>query len=252
MTPAGGRRVAGARRRLGHARGSARGPAQDPAAVRLVDLSHPLAPGVPTYPGDPEFRAEAALAVDPDGCNVLALHLGSHTGTHVDAPRHVLARGAGVDELPLGLFTGPAVVVDVTAAGRDEGVGWADVAHRAEEFRPGAVVVLRTGWSRHAGTQEYLHHPWLTRDAARRIVARGVRTLAVDALSPDRTGSGGAADWSVHEVVLGAGGVLAENLTNLAALPSRDPWIAFLPLRLAGGDGSPVRAVAWSRSAGRR
>ncbi|WP_181780980.1 cyclase family protein, partial [Pseudonocardia pini] len=103
---------------------------------------------------------------------------------------------------------------------------------------PGAVLVVCTGWSAHFGTAAYLDHPWLTADAARAVVAAGVRAVAVDTLSPDPTGT-----LSVHETVLGAGGVIVENLRGVERLLGQEPSLTFYPLALSG-DGSPVRAVA--------
>ena len=214
--------------------------------MRIVDLSQPVHAGMQVYPGDPEVSMAPAATLERDGVNVLAVHSGSHTGTHVDAPFHVLADGARLDELDLGLFHGPAVTVDVLDRAPGTGIAWADLAPVADRLGPGVVLVLHTGWSVRFGTPAYLHHPWLTADAAERVVAAGVRALAVDTLNPDptfATGSG-AGDLPVHRVVLGAGGVIVENLTNIAQLASlTDPVLSFFPLPLAGADGAPVRAV---------
>ena len=215
--------------------------------MTFVDLTQPLEPGVPAYPGDPEFRTEPALTLERDGCNVLAVHLGSHTGTHVDAPFHVRADGARLEELPWELLTGPAVVVDVSRAAPRAALRWDDLAPHAAALRPGAVVLLRTGWSRYWRDGRYLEHPWLTADAARRLLGTGVRTLGVDCLSPDPPGR-----LDVHAAVLGAGGVIVENLTGLDALTGLlDPHVGFFPLPLAAADGAPVRAVGWSGPAPR-
>ncbi|GAB7190215.1 cyclase family protein [Kineococcus sp. NUM-3379] len=214
----------------------------------FLDLTQPMTPGMPVYPGDPEFRSTPAATLQRDGCNVLALHLGSHTGTHVDVPFHVRADGARLDEVPLERLGGPAVVVDVRDTAAREGIGWERLAPHAARFRPGAVVLLHTGWSRHWGAPGYGAHPWLEPGAAARLVAAGVRSLGVDCLSPDPPGSLG-----VHTAVLGAGGILVENLTGLERLDClADPHVAFFPLPLAGADGAPVRAVAWAgRTPGR-
>jgi len=216
----------------------------------IVDLSHPLGPGISVYPGDPPFRVDQAATLAADGVNVTSLHLGTHAGTHVDAPFHLLADGASIDALALELFTGPAVVVDVRGREAGEAIGWDALAGRAAEFRPGAVVLLHTGWSRFFGTPAYLRHPWLTGDAARRLVAAGVRTLGVDTLSPDPTPASDSAalDLPVHHAVLGAGGVIAENLAGLEQVTFADPRISLFPLPIAGADGAPVRAVAWPGS----
>jgi arylformamidase len=216
----------------------------------VVDLSQPVHEGMQVYPGDPAVSIHQAVRLAVDGVNVLSIHAGSHTGTHVDAPFHVLAEGARLDELELTLFHGPAVVADVRGLPARAPIDWAQLEPCAAALRPGAVLVVHTGWSEHFGTSRYLEHPWLTEDAARRVLASGVRSVAVDALSPDPTPADGAETGPLpaHRVLLGAGGVIVENLTNVAALARlADPVLSFFPLALAGADGAPVRAVAMSR-----
>lgn len=212
---------------------------------RLVDLSHPVQDGMPVYPGDPAVRVRPATTVAEHGYNVLHLQMGSQSGTHVDAPYHFLQDGARIDELPLELFLGPARVVDVRGKPPRGRIGWDDLSPHAEHLVPGCLLVLHTGWDEHWGTPAYLEHPFLTAEAADRIVAAGVRTVAVDALSIDETVVDGqaAGGFAAHDAVLGAGGVIVENLCNLAALSTASLVLSVLPLRLAAADGAPVRAV---------
>jgi kynurenine formamidase len=219
-----------------------------PSPVRgIVDLSHPLDDDTPVYPGDPVARFEPATTIAEHGYNVLHVRMGSQTGTHVDAPFHFLEDGARIDQLPLELFLAPAVVADVRGRAPHTAITWADLAPVAPRLAPGRMLLLRTGWDEHWGTDRYFDHPFLDGDAAERVVAAGVRTIGLDALSLDETVLGGepAGGFAAHFAVLGAGGVIVENLTNLAAVRSVDPVVSVLPLRLAGADGAPVRAVAF-------
>ena len=209
-----------------------------PGPWRVVDLSHPLDDRTQHYPGDPAVRLSPARSLERDGYRVQHLHLGSHSGTHVDAPSHVVEDGVGVDELPMHLLVGPAVVVDLRDLGPREPVGWERLAAYA---RPGRMLVLHTGWDRFWGSVRYEDHPYLDAEAAEELVTVGVRTVGIDALSVDETG--GTA-FPAHEALLGAGGVVVENLTGLAAVDHPEPVLSVLPLPLRGGDGSPVRAVA--------
>ncbi|GJE94651.1 cyclase family protein [Phanerochaete sordida] len=220
----------------------------------FVDLTHRLDSDIAVYPGDPPFSSCPHLTLSADGVNVARLTFGSHAGTHVDAPIHFVADGKKIDEIPPETFVGPAVVVDLTAqrelCDREE-VQWADLAlcEDALKARPGAILLLRTGWSRYWGTPRYFEHPFLSAEAARRIVATGVRLVGVDTLSPDETVLDEAAaaqhEYAFHKVVLGAGIVIAENLTGLDAIQDGEWVVSLLPLKLGGCDGSPVRAVAW-------
>lgn len=206
--------------------------------MRVVDLSHPLDDRTQVYPGDPPVRLRAARSLERDGYRVSELHLGSHSGTHLDAPSHLVPDGATVDELPLHLLVGPAVVVDVRDLGPREPVGWERLTAHA---RPGRTLVLHTGWDRFWGSARYEDHPYLDGEAARELVAAGVRAVGTDALSVDETGG---ADLPAHAALLTAGGVVVENLTNLQAVDHPEPLLSVLPLPLRGCDGSPVRAVA--------
>ena len=80
-----------------------------------------------TFPGDPDVEIGSALTIERDGVNVLAVHIGSQTGTHVDAPSHVLSDGPRLDELPLDRFIGPAAVADVRHVDADAPITWQDL-----------------------------------------------------------------------------------------------------------------------------
>ena len=204
---------------------------------RIVDLSVPVGPDTQVYPGDPEPGFTPHSTIPIDGYNVLALHLGSHTGTHIDAPYHVRADGSRLDDLELGLCTGPATVVDVRGLGPREPITWDRIA--AARLAP--IVLIHTGWSRHYGTQAYFDHPFLDAAAVRQMLGLGVRTFCIDApsidLTPDR-------NLPAHLLIADAGGVIGENFRNLDLVDWADPFVSCLPIKLAGADGAPVRAVA--------
>ncbi|MBK0419675.1 cyclase family protein [Leucobacter sp. CSA1] len=209
--------------------------------MTLVDLSRPVTSGMPVYPGDPEVRIDEALDIETDGVAVASLRMGSHTGTHLDAPSHSIAGGRTVDRIPLDLLCGEARVLRASSVGPGEGI----VADHLDAPLPAElprIVLLGTGWDRAFGTPEALQHPHLAVEFARRLWDRGARVLGVDTFSPDPTDPAATA-MPVHEFWLGGDGVIVENLTGLLALPDRVE-AALLPLRLAGVDGSPVRAVA--------
>jgi kynurenine formamidase len=108
------------------------------------------------------------------------------------------------------------------------------------------VAVLRTGWEERYGTPGYYDHPFLDRRAAQLILDAGVKTVAIDALNVDETLLEGEhpEGYPAHHAILGAGGVIAENLANLAAVDFSNPLFSLLPIKLGGSDGAPVRAVA--------
>lgn len=211
-----------------------------------MDLSHPVDGTTQVYPGDPPVRLTPATTIAADGVNVLHVHLGSHSGTHVDAPYHFVEEGRRIDTMDPKLFVGPAAVIDVRGKGPRERITVEDLKPREGELSEGVIAVIRTGWDEHFGTEKYYDHPFLDRRAAQLLLDAGVRTVATDALNVDETPLEGPhpEGFPVHHLVLGAGGAIAENLTNLSAIDFPDPVLSILPIRLHGSDGAPIRAVA--------
>ncbi|WP_341954066.1 cyclase family protein [Salinibacterium sp. TMP30] len=209
----------------------------------LRDLSHPINDGMSAYPGDPEVHIAPALTLDADGVAVTRIDMGSHTGTHIDAPSHTIAGGRTMTDVGLEELVGDAIVLRVTGLSEGETYNWdALEAHGELPAKLPPIVIIDTGWSRWFLDDRRTRHPALSPDAARELMARGMRVLAVDTLSPDPTGSDSEA-FPVHDVVLGSDGLIVENIRGLEDLPSRFQ-VGFFPLRL-GGDGAPVRAVAF-------
>jgi kynurenine formamidase len=209
----------------------------------LVDLSHPVVDGMQVYPGDPAVHIVPALTVAADGVDVASIRMGSHAGTHVDAPSHSIAGGRTMADVALDELVGEALVVRVPGLADAQVYGWRELEEAGTlPGRVPPIVLVDTGWAAHFGSERALRHPALDADAARELQRRGMRVLAVDTLSPDPTGTADAS-FPVHEVVLGADGLIVENVRGLEALPAT-VRVGFFPLRLAG-DGAPVRAVAF-------
>lgn len=235
-------------------------------ASSIVDLSHKLEPDMQIYPGDSVFTCTPTLEIEDHGCNVHLMSIGSHTGslcaqsrivsrkldekitgTHVDAPYHFFADGKKIDEIPLSTFIGPALTIDLSFKTAREVITWADLSSYSSSMHQGIILLLYTNWSKYWKTPKYYDHPFLTRDAAEKIMATGIRVIGVDMLSPDETrldGTMGELGFGAHQVILSAGGVIAENLTNLKEVISKGAAVSMIPLNIRGCDGSPVRAFA--------
>jgi arylformamidase len=203
---------------------------------KLLDVSVPLAPGMPTYPGNPEFDLQPVKRIaDGGSSNNSRLVLGTHTGTHVDAPRHFFDDAAGVDELALNLLLGRARVVEIQKRG---GIVAEDL--QAAGLREDLRVLLKTPnsalWNTPAFHEEYTH---LTESAARYLVEQGVKVVGIDYLSVEQFRKPGA---PAHRALLSEGIVIIEGL-NLAEADPGMYELYCLPLRIAGGDGAPARVV---------
>jgi kynurenine formamidase len=248
---------------------SAARPAVAPAALdlrawRAVDLTHAFDERTVYWPTAPSrFELKALHRGPTDGgyfYSAYALCTPEHGGTHLDAPVHFAVGRHSADQVPLDRLMGPAVVIDVSAraaADADYRLTAADV--EAWESRHGAVpagtiVLLRTGWSARwpdakrylgddtPGDASRLHFPAYGADAARLLVeTRRVAALGVDTASLDH---GPSKDFIVHQIANGANVPGFENLANLQELPETGATVIALPMKIAGGSGGPLRAVA--------
>lgn len=196
---------------------------------------------MPIYPGDPEVSITPALSVAHDTVAVTHLALGSHSGTHLDAPSHSVEGGRTVDEIPLELLQGEAFILRAPV-GPHHRITASDLLDPLPDRLPN-IVCIATGWDRHFADGQALAHPSLSLELAGELWERGGRVLGIDALSPDPSDDSAGGRLPVHELWLGRDGVIVENLTRLTELPVRSE-IIFAPLRLAGVDGSPIRAMA--------
>lgn len=203
--------------------------------MRIYDISVPLGEGLPVYPGDPRVLVEPALALEKgDGANVCRITLAGHSGTHVDAPSHMLAHGATLDAVPLSLLMGRALVADLRGA--------AEIGPRQLEglpLRGEERLLLKTDnsllWGLPGFRTEYVS---LSSEGAEFLLQAGIRLVGIDYLSIESY----AGDGSVHRALLGAGVVILEGL-DLSPVEGGVYELLCLPLRIPGGDGAPARAV---------
>ena len=213
--------------------------------MRFIELSHTIEPGMKTYPGLPEPRAEILLDheasrpryQDQSEFLIASLHLCGNTGTYVDSPLHRYRNGTDLAGLPLERLAQLRTVVVDAPAGLERGIG-AEV-FRDIEVREHAVLV-RTDWSKHWRTPRYFEpHPFLTRAACEHLAGEGASFVGIDSLNIDDM-----EDFArpAHTVLLGAGIPVCEHMTNLAAAPRSGGWLHAAPIAWKGGATFPVRA----------
>jgi arylformamidase len=211
----------------------------------LFDLTRPIYSGMAVHLGDPAVSLVAAARHETDGYAVTQICLGSHTGTHLDAPAHFQAGGKTLDQYALERLVGPALLVDCRPAdasdggpGRDDGGPTGpgapidasflrDRLARYDRLPPGGIVLLRTGGR------------LLTTEAAQVLLDQDIGMVGTDAPSLD------GEPYPVHTMLLGAGVLLLEELAGLDRVEPGPLMCACLPLAVVGTDGAPARVVAW-------
>ena len=208
--------------------------------MTILDVSIPIHDAMTVYRGNPPVQVRPAMTLARDGVSLSELCLGSHTGTHVDAPRHFIRGGAGIGALDLDRFIGPAWVADLRAMRGGIGAG---ALGAAAIPRRTARVLLRTRNSRlwHPARPFTTEFVYLAADGADWLLERGVRLVGIDYLSIEGFHVTGA---PTHKRLLGAGVPILEGLDLFRATPGR--WqMAALPLRIEHGDAGLTRAVLW-------
>jgi len=198
----------------------------------IYDISRTLSPSIAVWPGDPAFEIDWTQRItERDPANVGRLSMSIHTGTHVDAPYHFLEDGRTIDEVPLAVWMGDAVVVD---AGEADVLG---AEHVPRDVPP--RVLFKTRHSAQPDDQWNPRFPHVDPDVAGVLSSAAVVLLGTDAPSVDPLES---ESLPAHRALASHGIVILENLQLSAVPPGRYELIA-LPLKLKGMDGSPVRAV---------
>ena len=205
----------------------------------IYDISVPLRSGGVVYPGNPAISITAQQAISLGaGANVSRIDMGSHSGTHVDAPKHFFDDGAGADTLPLDVLMGPARLIAVDDAVKSVG----ETELRAHDLRGVTRVLIRTrnsAWLASGSTEFHPDYTFLSPEGAAYLVGLGVKLVGVDYLSVEQFHSG---HHRTHRTLLGADVVIIEGLV-LTEPPPGDYELRCLPLRLSGLDGAPARAV---------
>ncbi|OIQ50057.1 putative sulfoacetate--CoA ligase [Pseudodesulfovibrio hydrargyri] len=223
-------------------------PAAPQAQRRVIDLSQDLSVNMKVFPSGnhPGFELEKHVTIPEAGRQVSRVVMGTHTGTHVDAPVHFIEGGGDITQTPLSVFVGPARMIDFTDLEPATEISL-DMLKARVGGRPPERLILRFGWNISMGMDTFFkRHPYISTEAARWIAQNGVRLLGMDSPQPDdpRSVAKGGPDSPVHKILLGSGVTLLEYLCNLDAVQSEEFEIIALPLKLKDADGSPVRCVA--------
>lgn len=208
--------------------------------MKIIDLSHSVTPDMPVYPGTEAPVFNESHSIKEQGFRERMITMVSHTGTHMDAPAHILPEGKTLDQMPIDHFGGKGVVLDMHATERSQ-IHIDELKPFASLIEKGDFILIRTDWSRFWGKKEYFTgYPVLTPQAAQWLCGFNLKGIGVDMISFDGVGY----EFPVHRIFLGNDLVLVENLTNLSSLPESGFLFFCLPLKMEDSDGSPVRAAA--------
>jgi arylformamidase len=213
---------------------------KDGGEMKLIDLTHEIEPSMPVYPGTEPPSLTTANTIASNGFAEKKLTFFSHTGTHMDAPLHMLPDGNALDSYAVANFYGKAMLVDLTNE-HPSSISLGHLFRLESKLRKANFLILRTGWAERWGRLDYFEgFPALTPEATRWLVGTGIKGVGIDAISIDRIDS---SDYPVHHLLFAANILVIENLTNLDRA-GPEFTLACFPLKIKDADGSPVRAVA--------
>lgn len=200
--------------------------------MKFIDLSVPINEDTPVYPGDPTTKIQPAGILEKDGYEDHYVCIGTHVGTHVDAPRHMVANSKSLDQIPIEQFTGRGICIKVDNKNFNlEQIKQANI-------QEGDIALFQTGMSNFYHQSEYYDgYPAITEEIANYLVERKVKMVGVDMCSVDHE------PFPVHRILLKNNVLIIENLTNLAELAGKEFKIYAFPIKLQF-DGAPTRVIA--------
>jgi kynurenine formamidase len=207
--------------------------------MKIIDLSHTIHSGMAQYPDDPGIpQIKHVMTHEKNDLLASALELSCHVGTHIDIPYHFLKEQPSLEKMPLEVFFGKGRVVDAPATDPPAEISFAVL--NGTDFKGVDYLIIRTGWEQHWGTPRYYQTwPFLSSDLAKRLAESKLKGVGLDTPSADPLGG-----RIIHDLFAEARMINVENLANLSALPEVIFDLMVLPLKLAGAEASPVRAVA--------
>lgn len=217
--------------------------------MKIIDLTFPLENGMPSFPSTNHQKFESSMvsSINSAGRETRRFVCGSHCGTHIDAMKHFLGGDGSIDKIPLERLLGEAWLINMGELKTKTIISKEDIENKLPKLKV-EKLILRTDWSRHWKTAQYFKDwPSLSHDAAKMLVEKGIKLLAMDFPSPDTVycGNQSSMDSPNHKFFFMNDVILVEYLCNLDKLKEGKIFFAALPLKLSGFDGSPARIVSW-------
>ena len=206
--------------------------------IKIYDLTLTISNDLPAYPRDPLVVLKQKIEFSKNGYNVKSIQMGTHSGTHIDAPLHLIDKADNIVDVPLGNFIGEATFIEILKED-NEPIKLVDIENF--DIRKDDIVIIRTGWEEKKYSDLYfLDFPYFHPETADYFISKGIKSIGADIPSVDGPNEGGA----FHKKILGAGIGVIEALINLEPIAGKRLFFCGLPLKIKDGDGSPIRAVA--------
>lgn len=211
--------------------------------MKVIDLTHTIMEAMRVYPGTEPPKLTVACTVEKNGFRETLLHLYSHTGTHIDAPAHMIENGRTLECFCGEQFIGSALVIDCSALSDGERIGMSLIERSRMLAEKADFLLFRTDWDEKWGTDAYFgDFPCITGEVADFIVRTGKKGVGLDVISLDPVRS---TEMDNHKKVLGQGTiVIIENLCNLKAIGGGLFTLIAAPLKFENSDGAPARVLA--------
>lgn len=210
--------------------------------MKIVDLSHTISPDMPAYPGTEQPIFKIGRTIENDGFLEKEITLYSHTGTHIDAPAHLIKGLKTLDQLQIEQYFGEAILVDFQNIGRDI-IQLDDLTTYEKENNSADFLLINTGWNKLWGTEKYYSgYPVLSIDAADWLSKHSLKGFGIDAISADVTDS---TDFPVHKILFKENIINIEDLVNLEKIKTNSFKFSCFPLSIQEADESPVRAIIY-------
>ena len=208
--------------------------------MQIIDLTHPLSSNTQPYPGSPANEIVDAVDFEKEGFRVKTMQITTHSGTHMDAPAHMLRNGKTLDAYPADYFYGKALVIDAVTKAADE-ISPTVIQQISKNCQPD-FILFNTNWDKKWGSKEYYaSFPHLSSHLADLLSQMNLKGVGIDSPSVDPIDSQG---YPVHQILMERGLLILENLCCLDKIGKNEFILAAFPLKTADADGSPIRAMA--------
>ena len=214
---------------------------------KIIDLTYDIEEGMTTFNAHwhPTVSIKQLGRLGFEGRETRKISLGTHTGTHVDAPLHFIKNGKTIDQIPLQKLIGQVTIVNYSNLKENQPV----TVEMLRRVKVSTKMLFKFGWGRFWGNKKfYTGYPYFTKEAAEYLVSKKVELIGIDIPSPDNSNTklGSKEDSQIHKIFLKNGIILVEYLANLEKVTDYESWnIVVLPLKIKGADGSPARVFIY-------